>query len=120
MRMIECIELEKRFPTPSGIDKAAVDKLSFHVEAAEIYGLLGPNGAGKTTTLRILSGLMAATGGRAILNGHDVAENPMGVKQSLGFLTAQTGLYVRPSPRASLPFFRQLYRRAGKARRARV
>jgi len=107
--MIEVIELEKRFPTPTGTEKMAVDRLSFHVEAGEIYGLLGPNGAGKTTTLRILSGLMHATGGRAVLNGFDVTESPMGVKRSIGIITAQAGLYQRLSPRELLTYFGRLY-----------
>jgi sodium transport system ATP-binding protein len=118
--MIECIELEKRFPTPSGVEKVAVDRLSFRVDRREIYGLLGPNGAGKTTTLRILSGLMRATGGQAILNGHEVSDNPMIVKQSIGFITAQTGLYHRLSPRELLTYFGQLYWLTGEKLRERV
>jgi ABC-type multidrug transport system ATPase subunit len=118
--MIEVIELEKRFPTPSGVPKLAVDRLSFRVGAGEIYGLLGPNGAGKTTTLRILSGLMQATNGRAILNGFDVAHNPTGVKQSIGFITAQAGLYHRLSPRELLTYFGQLYWLTGRQLHERV
>lgn len=118
--MIEVIELVKRFPTPSGVEKAAVDRLSFRVAAGEIYGLLGPNGAGKTTTLRILSGLMHASSGRAILNGFDVADNPSGVKQSLGFITAQAGLYHRLSVRELLTYFGRLYWLTGRELKTRV
>ena len=53
---------------------------------SEIVGLLGPNGAGKTTTLRILVGLLAPTGGRAIVGGHDVLVDPIGARRKIGWL----------------------------------
>ncbi|MHC4235415.1 MAG: ATP-binding cassette domain-containing protein, partial [Planctomycetota bacterium] len=98
MDMIVADNLAKVFPAPDGGEKRAVDGLSFRVGEGRIYGLLGPNGAGKTTTLRMLSGLMAPTDGRAILAGHDVAKDPQAVKRAIGFLTANTGLYQRLSP----------------------
>ncbi len=107
--MIVVDNLLKIFPTADGHDKRAVDGVSFRVDAGRIYGLLGPNGAGKTTTLRMLSGLMAPTAGRAILAGHDVATHPREVKQSIGFLTANTGLYQRLSPRDVLIYFGKLH-----------
>jgi len=106
--VIQAIELVKVFPTTDGGEKRAVDGLSFQVRAGEIYGLLGPNGAGKTTTLRILSGLMGPTSGRALVNGLDLADDPAGAKHSLGFLTASTGLYQRLSPRELLLYFADL------------
>lgn len=106
--MIEVRDLSKVFPTASGYDKQAVAGVSFRVEAGQIYGLLGPNGAGKTTTLRILSGLLRPTGGRAIINGADVTVDPHAAKGSIGFLTANTGLYQRLSPRELLPYFGEL------------
>lgn len=87
----------------------AVDHVSFDVRPGEIYGLLGPNGAGKTTTLRLLSGLMKPTSGQAFINGADVLTDPQTAKRSIGFLTANTGLYHRLSPRELLPFFAQLH-----------
>ena len=107
--MIQVVDLIKVFPSAGGPDKRAVDGLGFHVAAGEIYGLLGPNGAGKTTTLRVLSGLMRPTSGRALVNGADVATNLEQVKRSLGFLTANTGLYQRLSPRELLPYFGELH-----------
>lgn len=106
--MIQAIDLVKVFPTTEGGEKRAVDGLSFEVRAGEIYGLLGPNGAGKTTTLRILSGLMQPTAGRAIVHGHDVTLDPLAVKHAIGFLTASTGLYQRVSSRELLLFFADL------------
>jgi ABC-type multidrug transport system ATPase subunit len=107
--MLEVQDLVKVFPTATGYDKQAVAGVSFHVQRGEIYGLLGPNGAGKTTTLRILSGLMKPTSGRALINGIDVAEDGQTAKRSIGFLTANTGLYQRLSPRELLPYFGELH-----------
>ncbi len=107
--MIQVVDLIKVFPSAGGSDKRAVDGLSFRVAAGEIYGLLGPNGAGKTTTLRVLSGLMQPTSGRALVNGADVTTELEQVKRSLGFLTANTGLYQRLSPRELLPYFGELH-----------
>ena len=106
--MVEVQDLVKVFPTATGYDKQAVAGVSFHVAPGEIYGLLGPNGAGKTTTLRILSGLMKPTSGRALIHGINVAEDPQAAKRCIGFLTANTGLYQRLSPRELLPYFGDL------------
>ena len=120
MDMIVADNLVKVFPAPDGGEKRAVDGLSFRVERGTIYGLLGPNGAGKTTTLRLLSGLMAPTSGRAILAGHDVATDPQAVKRVIGFLTANTGLYQRLSPRELLLYFAELHGMANDRARGRA
>jgi ABC-type multidrug transport system ATPase subunit len=113
MSMVVADNLCKAFPQPDGGEKLAVNGLSFTVERGQIYGLLGPNGAGKTTTLRMLSGLMAPTNGRAVMNGRDVADQPAEVKHDIGFLTANTGLYQRLSPRELLTYFAELHGMAG-------
>jgi len=107
--MIRVENLLKIFPSPDGREKRAVDGLSFHVGAGQIYGLLGPNGAGKTTTLRILSGLIAPTAGRAVINGYDVVAQPLQVKRTIGYITANTGLYQRLSARELLLYFAELH-----------
>ena len=109
MPMIVADNLYKVFPTPDGGEKYAVNDLTFSVEQGRIYGLLGPNGAGKTTTLRLLSGLMTPTRGRAVMNGYDVSAQPLAVKRAIGFLTANTGLYQRLSPRELLIYFAELH-----------
>ena len=109
--MIVADSLVKVFPAPDGVEKRAVDALSFTVGAGQIYGLLGPNGAGKTTTLRLLSGLMAPTSGTASVGGFDVTSQPTEVKRVLGFLTANTGLYQRLTARELLVYFAQLHGR---------
>jgi sodium transport system ATP-binding protein len=107
--MIRVEELSKVFPNPDGTLKRAVDRINFEVVPGEIYGLLGPNGAGKTTTLRMISGLMRPTEGRVWIDGTDVTNHPESVKRRIGYLTANTGLYARLTPREFLDYFATLY-----------
>lgn len=121
--MIEVAELTKVFPSPDGLEKIAVNGVSFRVEPGEIYGLLGPNGAGKTTTLRMVSGLLRPTSGRVHIDGVDVTDEPERVKRHIGYLTANTGLYARLTPLEVLDYFATLYdipRAAGRERIARL
>jgi len=76
--MIETEQLTKKYG-----DLVAVQDLSFKVEEGKIWGLLGPNAAGKTTTMRILTGYLPATAGRASVAGYDVFEQAEAVKQSV-------------------------------------
>jgi gliding motility-associated transport system ATP-binding protein len=71
----------------------AVDDISFRVETGEILGFLGPNGAGKTTTMRILTGYMPATTGKAVVGGFDVFEQPIEAKRRIGYLPETPPLY---------------------------
>jgi ABC-2 type transport system ATP-binding protein len=71
----------------------AVEDVSFRVERGETLGFLGPNGAGKTTTMRILTGFMPATEGRAIVAGFDVFEQPIEAKRRTGYLPETPPLY---------------------------
>lgn len=87
---------------------AAVRDLSFEAGAGEIFGLLGPNGAGKTTTLRVLATILSPTAGRASVAGHDVVLDPSGVRASIGYLSGDTGLYGRLTPREVLRYFARL------------
>ena len=87
--MIEVQHLSKRYGRVT-----AVDDVSFRVERGEILGFLGPNGAGKTTTMRILTGYMPATAGKAIVAGFDVFEQPIEAKQRTGYLPETPPLYT--------------------------
>ena len=79
--MISVRELTKRFG-----NQLAVDHLSMEIGAGEIVGFLGPNGAGKSTTLRMLTGMINPTSGSATICGIDLAKDPVGVKQRVGFV----------------------------------
>ena len=71
----------------------AVDGISFDVEKGEVLGLLGPNGAGKTTAMRILACYLRPDGGTATVCGHDILQNPIGVRKSLGYLAENVPAY---------------------------
>jgi gliding motility-associated transport system ATP-binding protein len=86
--VIEVQHLTKQFGRVT-----AVEDVSFAVERGEILGFLGPNGAGKTTTMRILTGFMPATEGRAIVAGFDVFEQPVEAKRRTGYLPETPPLY---------------------------
>lgn len=89
--------------------KVALDGLSFAAYEGEIYGLLGPNGAGKTTMLRILSTLIAADSGEAIVAGHSVSREPGKVRASIGFLTSELKLEDFFTPDYLFGFFGRLH-----------
>jgi ABC-2 type transport system ATP-binding protein len=86
--VIEVQHLTKRYGRVT-----AVDDVSFRVERGEILGFLGPNGAGKTTTMRILTGYMPATEGKAIVAGFDVFDQPIEAKRRTGYLPETPPLY---------------------------
>jgi ABC-2 type transport system ATP-binding protein len=71
----------------------AVDDVSFKAEKGEILGFLGPNGAGKTTTMRVLTGYMPASEGKAMVAGYDVSEQPIEAKRRTGYLPETPPLY---------------------------
>jgi ABC-2 type transport system ATP-binding protein len=75
-------------------DFVAVKDISFRVNSGEIMGFLGPNGAGKTTTMRILAGFMPASRGQAYVAGHEVSEDSMEVRRSIGYLPEHPPLYL--------------------------
>jgi ABC-2 type transport system ATP-binding protein len=75
----------------------AVDKINFEVRRGEVVGFLGPNGAGKSTTMRILTCFISPTGGTARIHGHDVFDEPLKVRQSLGYLPQRAPLYLEMS-----------------------
>jgi ABC-2 type transport system ATP-binding protein len=82
----------------------AVNDVSFRVERGEVLGFLGPNGAGKTTTMRILTGYMPPTDGRALVAGFDVFEQPIEAKRRTGYLPETPPLYPDMSVAEYLDF----------------
>jgi ABC-2 type transport system ATP-binding protein len=98
----------------------AVDDLSFRVAPGEVLGFLGPNGAGKTTTMRVLTGAMPPTEGRAIVAGFDVVDQPIEAKRRTGYLPETPPLYPDMSVRDYLDFVAKIKGVPRADRRARV
>jgi ABC-2 type transport system ATP-binding protein len=98
----------------------AVDDVSFRVEKGEILGFLGPNGAGKTTTMRILTGYMPASEGRATVAGFDVFDKPVEAKKRTGYLPETPPLYPDMTVREYLDFVSRIKGVPPKERRERV
>jgi ABC-2 type transport system ATP-binding protein len=97
--VIEALGLSKRYGTLE-----AVREVSFTVGGGEIVGLLGPNGAGKTTIMKILTCSLFPTRGTARVNGHDVLDEPLAVKESVGYLPENAPLYPDLTVREYLGF----------------
>jgi len=86
--MIEVKGLVKTYGT-----KRAVDGVTFTVKRGEILGFLGPNGAGKSTTMKMITGFLQPTAGTAIIDGHDVTQDPVAVKRRVGYLPESAPAY---------------------------
>ena len=113
--MIEVQHLTKRYgPT------TAVDDVSFTVERGEVLGFLGPNGAGKTATMRVLTGYMPPTEGKAIVAGYDVLERPIEAKRGPGYLPETPPLYPEMTVREYLAFVARIKGVPRAERKARV
>ncbi len=87
----------------------ALDGVSFSIREGEVFGLIGPNGSGKTTTLRILGTLIQPTGGSAQVFGHDVVAEPDRVRQIIGYLPEEAGVYNNLTGNEYLRFVAGLY-----------
>ncbi len=87
----------------------AVDHVSFRIASGEIMGFLGPNGAGKSTIIRTLCGLLRPSSGRAIVAGIDVARDPEGVRQHIGYMSQKFSLYRDLTVEENLEFFGGIY-----------
>jgi ABC-2 type transport system ATP-binding protein len=113
--VIEVQHLTKRYGRVT-----AVDDVSFRVEPGEILGFLGPNGAGKTTTMRILTGYMPASEGRATVAGYDVFTHPLEAKRRTGYLPETPPLYPDMTVREYLDFVARIKGVPPGERKARV
>lgn len=87
----------------------AVNNITFNVDKGEIVGILGPNGAGKTTLLRMLGGILTPTSGDICVSGYNYALDKNAAKKEIGYLSGNTKLYNRLSPRELLTTFGNLY-----------
>lgn len=103
--MIQLIDLTKHYGKV-----AAVDGLNLEVPAGQIFGFLGPNGAGKTTTIRVMMGILKATSGRVLLDGHDVVSEAQKAKALAGFIPDRPFIYEKLSGSEFLQFVGKLHR----------
>lgn len=107
--MIVAENLTKVFIQKNNEKLYAVNDLSFTAERGEIVVLLGVNGAGKTTAMRMLSTVLKPTSGTATIEGFDLLKHPQKVRANLGFLSGDTGLYIRLTARETITYFARLY-----------
>jgi ABC-2 type transport system ATP-binding protein len=103
--MIQLINLTKHYGK-----LAAVDGLNLAVPAGQIFGFLGPNGAGKTTTIRVMMGILKATSGQVLLDGHDVVADAQNAKAIAGFIPDRPFIYEKLSGNEFLEFVGKLHR----------
>jgi ribosome-dependent ATPase len=101
---IEARGLTRRFG-----DFTAVDNVSFRIERGEIFGFLGSNGCGKTTTMKMLTGLLPATEGEALLFGHTVDARDMGTRRRVGYMSQAFSLYTELTVRQNLDLHARLF-----------
>jgi ABC-2 type transport system ATP-binding protein len=98
----------------------AVDDVSFNVHRGEIVGFLGPNGAGKSTTMKILTCFLAPSAGTALVDGHDIIEQPLKARSQIGYLPENTPLYDEMGVIEFLHFIAGLQQLSASERRNRV
>jgi ABC-2 type transport system ATP-binding protein len=104
MKILQIDHLTKQYG-----DFTAVDDISLSVSTGEIFGFLGPNGAGKTTTIKVMAGLLKQDGGRIVINGHDVATDPLTCKQETAYIPDRPWLYEKLTGQEYLQFIGSLY-----------
>ena len=90
-------------------DFVAVDRVSFQVQAGEIFGFLGPNGAGKTTTIKMLTGLLAPSAGRGSVAGLDLTTERSGIRERIGYMSQRFSLYADLTVEENIELFAGLY-----------
>ena len=101
---IEVRELTRRFGSFT-----AVDAITFDVAEGEVFGFLGANGAGKTTAIRMLTGLLAPSGGSARVAGIDVLAEPEGVRRRIGYMSQRFSLYEDLTVRENIALYGGIY-----------
>jgi ABC-2 type transport system ATP-binding protein len=113
--LISAQDISKRFGSLT-----AVDHVSFEVGKGELIGFIGPNGAGKTTTMRMLTGYLPTTEGKAVVAGHDVFDDPMSVRRKVGYLPETPPLYPELTIGDYLHFIAEIREVPAKGRSRRV
>ena len=115
--MIDAENLTKKFG-----EFTAVDDLTLHVEEGEVFGFLGPNGAGKTTTVRMLTGLISKTSGKAQIGEYDIGNSAdmQNIRRMIGLLPENVGLYENLSAYQNLDYYGRFYKIAEEKRQERI
>jgi ABC-2 type transport system ATP-binding protein len=101
-------------------ERTALNGVSFDVQPAEVFGLLGPNGSGKTTLFRILSTLMVPVAGRAVILGHNVAEEPSQLRREIGVVFQAQSIDLKLTAAENLMHQGHLYGLRGSALKKRI
>lgn len=117
---IELKALTKRFGPAGAGGILAVDNVSFSVQPGEVLGFLGPNGAGKSTTMKMVTGFLPPTSGTAVVCGHDVVDQPLAVKEKVGYLPEGAPAYPDMTPEAFLKFIAEVRGLSGDAKKAAI
>ncbi len=107
--MIRIKNISKTFYDRKRGEIKAVLPTSFEIKKGEVFGLLGPNGAGKSTLLRMLATILTPGMGSAEINGYDLKTQTNEIKRSIGFLSGNTKLYGRMSPKELMFYLGELY-----------
>lgn len=108
--ILQAQQLVKQYHTA---DAAAVNGVSFDVQRGEIFSLLGPNGAGKSTLISMLSCLIDPTHGDAVIDGHSIREDSIGVRKAIGVVPQDIALYDTLTAQENLRFWGSLYGLSG-------
>jgi ABC-2 type transport system ATP-binding protein len=101
---VEVHDLTKKFG-----DFTAVDKINFTVKKGEIFGFLGPNGAGKSTTIRMLCGIISPTSGSGSVDGYDIMNEQINIKNIIGYMSQKFSLYNDLTVFENLEFYGSIY-----------
>jgi len=101
-------------------DKVAVDSLSMHIRAGEIYGFIGHNGAGKTTTIKACCGILNFDSGEIYVDGHSIKEDALSAKKKLAYIPDNPDLYEFMSAIKYLNFVADMYQIDKKTRDERI
>jgi len=122
--MIEAKNLNKSFKKKGAKKKdplvQAVKEVSFTAENGKITGLLGPNGAGKSTTLRMLATLMKPDSGEAVIDGYNVIASPLAVREHIGFLPHNSGIYPRLTAKENVRYYANVCGMSGASLEKRI
>ena len=101
-------------------NRVVLDDINIDIRAGEVTALLGPNGAGKSTTMKMITGFLEPTSGTVEVNGHDVLENPLAVKKSIGYLPEGAPAYGEMTVKSFLNFIADIRQLTGANRQKRI